>query len=920
MPSLPKLIERLPSLYRPEPGDGTLLTSFLGAVAAELDHARDEASMVLPAHWYRHADRAAFDPWFTRMRERAALSALVPTDLVDFLDARAFLLAVHDANTPLTEYVREQFGPLQTELDDWDGLTPPPVILQRRALNALTRLIRGPLIYDADRFEDVTLDAELIARAEANPPGAERNAVNTELLLAGFPDSLQRAILDLAWVRDLGRLAASVPLTPWREPTALRETVEAFRIRLGRTIALYRNGLGTVNALRSIVEATLPIDPLQPAELRDLPISIEEFTPLAVTQIAAPTNGPPAQMVGPLMRWGITNPGIADAAPTVLITGLAPAAGIAPTAQPIIELFELGSGARPRIGIGYVDTIAPDTTLRLRPAFRTWTIGVGGLLLAESLPGDESSADPSEPDAPQAVPGAPADITNIFATSNGMLWAAAANGTTLARFDGTSWTDVANGLAVIRCFAEHDAALLIGTADGLLRSLLFPGAGEDATPVAVAGFDDIGIRVIEPTTNAAEYWIGTDEGALHWDGSAAPDLVSLGGDAAISSAVHAVTLDPGGNVHFGCDLGVFEFQPARDEWYWYAGAAFTEQTPEWQRFTTSPGGAPAAERVFLPEVLAARRGPDASLWFGTSAGIARYVARAANGGTYTTLLEAFPDICEGPVTRIIEDARGGVWFATERGLMRFDGRDWWQRRSDRWVHLGRADQLPGVVARPRGGWRFDRATAEWQRFDTTWVVPVVELRTTAEPAVTLITVSDHVVADVGSFDGTTFTHSENVDAADLVLRMKPAEDRIVDGGMPYLPRVPTGTSIWRYLSREADDLIEPPMEPRPAWSSEGRLFPPPPSLDAPYAGRFDIAAPPEGHFDQGAFAFDPAARVTFQFEPRQPCSVLVRLHRRADNAPFDPAVLDRIWDGIQQVRPAGIRVLLAVDETIVRGS
>jgi hypothetical protein len=177
-----------------------------------------------------------------------------------------------------------------------------------------------------------------------------------------------------------------------------------------------------------------------------------------------------------------------------------------------------------------------------------------------------------------------------------------------------------------------------------------------------------------------------------------------------------------------------------------------------------------------------------------------------------------------------------------------------------------------------------------------------------------------VIADLGTFDGTTFTHGSDVDAADLFLRIKPAEDNIVDGGMPYLPRLSTGTSTWRYLSREPADLAAPPVPARPAWSIEGRLFPPPPALAAPYAGRFDIETPPDGRFDQGVFAYDPAARVTFHFEPRHPCAVLVRLHRRADGAVFDPAVLDRVWEGIQLVRPAGIRVLLAVDETIVRGS
>jgi hypothetical protein len=326
--------------------------------------------------------------------------------------------------------------------------------------------------------------------------------------------------------------------------------------------------------------------------------------------------------------------------------------------------------------------------------------------------------------------------------------------------------------------------------------------------------------------------------------------------------------------------------------------------------------------VFLPEVLDVRRGPDASLWFATTQGIARYVARSANGGTFTTLLEAFPDLCSGPVTQIYTDARDGVWFCTDRGLLLFDGRDWWQRRGGVWVHLGRADVLPGVVARPRGAWRFDRASGVWQRFEpgSGWVVPVTELRTSAEAAVTRLIITEHVIADLGSFDGVEFTHQSDVNPADLFVHIKPEEDRIVAGGMVFLPQLRVGTSTWRYLSREPTGQVEPPLEARPAWSTEGRLFPPPPSLDAPYSGRFDIAAPPDGHFDQAVFAYDPAARLAFAFEPRQTCSVLIRLHRRPDDSPYDPAVLDRVWEGMQLVRPAGVRTLLAVDETIVRGS
>jgi hypothetical protein len=231
--------------------------------------------------------------------------------------------------------------------------------------------------------------------------------------------------------------------------------------------------------------------------------------------------------------------------------------------------------------------------------------------------------------------------------------------------------------------------------------------------------------------------------------------------------------------------------------------------------------------------------------------------------------------------------------------------------------------LPGVVARERGSWRFDGANDRWQRFDANgagWTTPVIEFRTTDEDDVSALVVSDGVVADMGNFDGETFTHESAVNASDIYLHLKPQEERIVSGGMPYIPRLPAGTSKWRYLSREPSNLQPPPASDLPAWSTEGRLFPPPPLLDAPYAGRFDIETPPDGHFNQAVFAYDPAAKVTFEFEPRMPCTVLVRLYRRAGDSPFDPAVLDRVWEGLQLVRPAGVRALLAVDESIVRGS
>jgi hypothetical protein len=42
----------------------------------------------------------------------------------------------------------------------------------------------------------------------------------------------------------------------------------------------------------------------------------------------------------------------------------------------------------------------------------------------------------------------------------------------------------------------------------------------------------------------------------------------------------------------------------------------------------------------------------------------------------------------------------------------------------------------------------------------------------------------------------------------------------------------------------------------------------------------------------------------------------VRLKKIKPDESLDPSVLDRVWQGIEQVRPAGVRVHLALEEEI----
>ena len=64
---------------------GSKLTLFLHAAAAVLETLNGEASDVLQAHWFAFADRAAYSPYYNRVRQLQGLPALraTPTVLQD---------------------------------------------------------------------------------------------------------------------------------------------------------------------------------------------------------------------------------------------------------------------------------------------------------------------------------------------------------------------------------------------------------------------------------------------------------------------------------------------------------------------------------------------------------------------------------------------------------------------------------------------------------------------------------------------------------------------------------------------------------------------------------------------------------------------------------------------------------------------
>jgi hypothetical protein len=912
------LAEHLPSLWRPGPdGDGPTLP----LTAADIvDLVPFPGRRGVPAPRIEVTDRdvgviVSFSrpAWPRRLRLRPGLAPGTGTvlEVRRLVDGRPTTLAL------ATVGVRDGVV---------DVPSGPPVgrltlLLRRRHL--LDRWIQavGAVLDDAsERAVEVmqahwvdTADAALLspvllrARTLAGRPPPDRTDPDDRQELDGWP-----------YLRDLARIGSLVPVSPWREPPSTRDVVESYRLRLHRTIALHRQGLGTVPALRRSVELQLPIDPVAPAQRRDAPFTVEEFSPVVDRDHAVAADGPPLDLVGPLMRWDVTSDGLADAAPTVHIRGVSPVEdAVDPTERPLIELTAAGTRRR-RVALGYRGTVGSEQTLRLAPTSSTWLARDDGLQVTGTPAGPEAGVTGPW----TAAPDAPDGVVALAWTADLALWAAATDdgGSSLWRHDGRTWAEALTDLPVVTCLTAAGDDLVVGTETGLLHVELHPAGGDGPSPRPdPATLDAPAVRALlaEP---AGGVLVAGDGGLVRVHPDGATEVLAPDDDADRLGTVTALARDRTGNLHLGGDAGLFVHQPQLGHWYAFVDEGVTETVADWVRLD---GGGRTPPDPGIPPVRAVHRGPDASLWIGTDAGLARYVARPARGTTlsYSTVLEAYPDLGTDPVHAIVEDARGLVWIATGRGLLRADGRDLAQVAGDGTVTpLGRADTLypESGDPEPRGTWRFDRAGGAWQRWTAGgWRTTTPQPRTEDEPGVLAVAVTDGVVADLlEGWDpsGATATSTTPVDPTDLAVRVKPGDDtRVVDGGLPALPRVPPGTSTWRYLAMEPDEVPEP--DARPAWTVEGRLLPPPTDRDPAGEGRYDATGLART-FDEAVFAFRPAAHVWMTWRARRPLTVLVRLDA---TDPIDPAALDRVWDGIELVRPAGVRTALAVGTDIVRG-
>jgi hypothetical protein len=803
MPSADRIVERLPSLYRPEVDAAGLFAAFVRALGRCLDGVSQDSSAVTQAHWFTYADSARF-----------------------------------------SEFVR-------------------------------------------------------LSRALAGEPPVRR----TDAIVEALP-----------YLADLPRLAALIDRAPWLDPPASRDRVEDFRRRLADVVTMYRLGLGTVAALRLATRIALPVTDRAAAPGRGTrPFTVEELAPLRERTLAVHARGQPVDMVGPLMRWAIESGSHAPVLPAAFVRGVAPVPGhVDATERPVLERVRPSDNTG--VGLAYEGSLAPAQALALWPAYRSWLGTDAGVDVASSSSSATSSANPTAP-GPWATmaPGPTGRVVAFFVSADRFLWAGANEGGvgSLWRTNGAAWERVLDGLPQVRCLAGRGEQLLIGLATGVTALALYtPGAAPAPDPAALAGPD---VRALAPDAGG-RWWAATEAGAAQL--AADLTLTPVGPATPLS----VVFVDGDGTIFFGGDLGVFQLQAAPGRWYRYAGAAVDEASPDWLPFDPATDPLPGADTVFLPPVRALRRGPDEALWLGTDRGIARYLARE-HRRTFTTLLEAFPALMQAPVRGLVEDERRRLWFATDVGLIVFDGADWWQRQDADLVRVLARPSAPGPLAGSGAEptfWRFVRADGRWQSLtpngSATFVTVDPPPATADQPPVRAVTWTDGVVAQLGAFDGETFTPSADVPAA-VRVRFKPDALRVLDGGIPALPRLQPGSTDWRYLALEPAAV--PASRAFPAWTVEGRLLPEPRQGAAPLEGRY-LAELVSELRDQ-VFAFNPAAQVWMRWSPRELLSVLVRLARTSPDEVVDPVILDRVFDEVSRVRPAAVRLGLAVDEHIVRG-
>ena len=108
-------------------------------------------------------------------------------------DSTNLAVKLRDKRDPVSDYLASQLSPeMQQTLKVYDGTSPLPQADQRRLIDELNGLLRGPSLYDEQRFAQVKLTDEAQKFIKLNPQGENLIRLNRVLLEEAYPAEIAR--------------------------------------------------------------------------------------------------------------------------------------------------------------------------------------------------------------------------------------------------------------------------------------------------------------------------------------------------------------------------------------------------------------------------------------------------------------------------------------------------------------------------------------------------------------------------------------------------------------------------------------------------------------------------------------------------------------------------------------------------------
>ena len=240
-------------------------------------------------------------------------------------------------------------------------------------------------------------------------------------------------------------------------------------------------------------------------------------------------------------------------------------------------------------------------------------------------------------------------IAEIAQDREGNLWFDSWGGG-VGCYDGESWTALttAEGLAddnVQAIYQDQAGDIWLGTRGGGANRYdgrtLTTFAAEDGLP-------DNNVLAIGQDL-AGRMWFGTRTGASRYDGRAFTTFTAQ--DGLGSQIVKQILRDRAGNMWFATELR----------------GAVRYDGETWASYGKEQG-------VADNHVLSMAEDRDGALWFGHAGGGVTRFDPKAEADARCTIFSAKEGLVGYPVRDIVVDAAGHLWFATDTGVSRYDGR------------------------------------------------------------------------------------------------------------------------------------------------------------------------------------------------------------------------------------------------------